>query len=441
MKPTDLRGILQYIPRFRERTFVISLDGAIVTDDNFGNILLDIAVLRSLNIRVVLVHGASAQIRQLAKKRNIQPSDLDGAGITNQETLDLALTAANRLTHEILEGLATNNLRGISSNAVVARPLGIIDGKDHQFTGKIERIDTEIISSLLAQGVIPVIPPLGFDGEGNTYRLNSDHVAAAVAHELNASKLIFMTSAAGLIYHDKLIPQLSVRDLDDILATDKTGFPKEQISKAVHASIASRSGTQRVHIIDGRTDEGLLTEIFSNEGIGTLIYVDEYQQIRSARRRDIRSILALIRNAVASGEITKRTAFGIERQINDYFLFEIDDNPVACIALHKYPELGKGELACLCVNPSHEKSGIGKKLVHFVEAKAREAGIHQLFALSTQAYTFFQNKAGFSEGSPDVLPPERREKYEQSGRHSKILVKNLRNRLTQEQNARPGVGT
>src|SRR6266516_4097584 len=135
MKPTDLRGILQYIPRFREKTFIISIDGAIVTDENFANILLDVAVLRSLNIRVVLVHGASAQIKALADERGFKASNLDGAGITDAETLKLALTAANRLTHEILEGLAANDLRAVSTNAIIAHPRGILHGVDHLWTG------------------------------------------------------------------------------------------------------------------------------------------------------------------------------------------------------------------------------------------------------------------------------------------------------------------
>ena len=181
MKLTDLRAILQYVPQFREKAFIIAVDGGVVTDENFANILLDIALLRSLNIRVVLVHGASAQIRNLAQEKNITPSNADGTGVTDEATLKLSLTAANRLTHEILEGLAINDLRGASTNAIIAHPEGIIQGVDHQFTGKVERVDTELLQTLLAQGVIPVIPPLGFDGEGRTYRVNSDGVAVAVA--------------------------------------------------------------------------------------------------------------------------------------------------------------------------------------------------------------------------------------------------------------------
>ncbi len=425
MKPTDLRGILQYIPRFREKTFIISIDGAIVTDENFANILLDVAVLRSLNIRVVIVHGAAAQIQALAGERNLKASDLSGSGITDAETLKLALTAANRLTHEILEGLSANDLRAASTNALIAHPLGILHGVDHLFTGKVERVDSELFQTLLGQGIIPVVPPLGFDGDGRTYRVNSDHVAVAVADALKATKLIFIATSDGLVQQGQLIRQMLAGDLDQILAQKKNDLAPETLSKAIHAVAACQAGVQRVHIINGRVDEGLLAEVFSNEGIGTLIYANEYQQVRRALKKDVRSILLLTQGGVASEELVKRTRANIEKQLQDYYMFEIDKNPVACVALHVYPEQKKGELACLYVSASHENQGIGRKLIQFVENKAREMGLSELMTLSTQAFTYFQSKGGFVEGTPDDLPPGRREKYDQSGRNSKVLVKKL----------------
>ena len=171
-------------------------------------------------------------------------------------------------------------------------------------------------------------------------------------------------------------------------------------------------------------DEGLLAEVFSNDGIGTLIYANEYQQIRPAKKKDVRAIQMLTKQAVEADELVKRTRANIEKNLADYFIFEIDKNPVACAALHNYTEFGKGELACLYVSPSHENQGIGRKLIQYVESKAREAGMNELLTLSTQAFTYFQSKGGFAEGTPDDLPPGRREKYEASGRNSKVLVKN-----------------
>jgi amino-acid N-acetyltransferase len=426
VKLTDLRGILQYIPQFREKTFVISVDGAIVTDENFGNILVDIAVLRSLNIRVVLVHGASAQIRALAAEGGAKASNLDGSGVTDEATLQLALTASNRLTHEILEGLSAIDLRAASTNAIVAYPVGILHGVDQRYTGKVERVDVELLQKLLDNGIVPVLPPLGFDGEGKTYRVNSDSVALAVAEGLKAVKLMFITTEDGIRVGDHIIRQMPLSDLESVLALQKPDIHPELLSKAIHAAAACKAGVPRVHVINGAVEEGLLAEVFTNEGVGTLVYGNEFQQIRRAMKKDVRSIFNLTRNSVETEELVKRTRPAIERHLPDYYLFEIDKNPVACVALHTWPEVGKGELACLYVSPAHENQGIGRKLVQFVENKAREMGLHELLALSTQAFTWFQSKNGFVEGSPDDLPPARREKYDQSGRNSKVLVKRLK---------------
>ena len=425
MKPTDLRGILRYIPHFRERCFILSVDAAVVTDENFANILLDVAVLRSLNIRVVLVHGAAAMIRQLAQEAGVTASNLDGSGITDDLTLKLSLTAANRLTHEILEGLSTNDIRAASTNAIIAHPVGILGGIDHLFTGKVERIDVEMLQGLLTQGILPVIPPLGFDGEGRTYRVNSDAIAVALGETLKAAKIIYVTSHDGLTCAGRLIRQILASELEDLLLRQRNAFPPDLLPKAQYAAQACRAGVPRVHVINGCHDEALLAEVFSNEGIGTLVYANEYQQIRRALKKDVRQLLFLTRKSVDSAEIVKRTRAEIERQLSDYYLYEIDRNPVACVALHVYPEQKKAELAFLYVSPAHENQGIGRKLLQFIEAKAREAGVSQLLALSTQAFTYFQSKGGFTEGTPDDLPPGRRERYDASGRRSKVLVKTL----------------
>lgn len=425
MKPTDLRGILQYIPRFRDKTFVVEADGAVVTHVNFANLLLDIAVLRSLNIRVVLVHGAAQQVQQLAAEQGLTPSNLDGTGVTDAATLKLALTAANGLTHEILEGFATNDLRAANANVIAALPLGVIDGLDHQHTGTVERVDTEMLQTLLAQGITPVIPPLGFDGEGNTYRLNSDAVAAQVAQALQATKLIFISTEDGLTREGDVIRQILSSELEALLADHSTPIPLAQQSKARHAAEACAAGIPRVHLINGLVTEGLLAEVFSNEGIGTLVFANEYRHIRLARKRDAASILRLTREAMDENQLVERSEEMIEENLDDYFLYEIDENPVACVALRRFPEVSTGELAHLYVNPMHGNQGIGRILGEFVEQTAREAGLKKLVTLSTQAFSFFSNKLGYSEGTGDDLPAARRAEHSSQGRNSKILIKQL----------------
>jgi amino-acid N-acetyltransferase len=236
-------------------------------------------------------------------------------------------------------------------------------------------------------------------------------------------KLIFVTTAEGLTVNGAIARQVAVAELDKALQ-EGTVAPA-QISKARHAVAACQAGVPRVHVISGHVDEGLLSEVFSNEGIGTLIYANDYRQIRRAKKRDVRSIQQLIQASVESEELLPRSRAAIEKQLDDYYIFEVDKNPVACVALHVYPETRAGELACLCVRATHENQGVGRRMVQFIEDRARELGLKSLLALSTQAFNFFQSKGGFVEGTPADLPPLRRERYDQSGRRSKVLVKSL----------------
>jgi amino-acid N-acetyltransferase len=425
LRLTDLREILRYVPRFRDKVFVIAMDGAVVEDENFGNLLLDIALLRSLRIGVALVHGAGHQIRRLAQQTGQAPSNIDGTFVTDAATLQLALNAANRVSHEILEGLSATDLRGAVSNAVVAHPAGILQGIDYQHTGRVERVDTGLLTALLEHDVVPVIPPLGCDGEGRTYRLNSDAVAVEVARALRAAKLIYLATTAGVRRGDELVRQLSVEEAEVLVKKHRAELAPPSVSKLENALRAAKEGVPRVHIIDGRVEEGLLAEVFSNEGIGTLVHANEYQAIRKAQKKDGRPIYALIRNGMENDELARRTRADIERQVEDFFVFEVDRNPVACAAVHFYPEEKKAELACVCVDPAYENQGIGGKLIQYADGHARAGGATELFCLSTQAFNYFQQKGGFTLGTPDDLPPARRERYERSGRRSLVLVKKL----------------
>ncbi|MEO8362588.1 MAG: GNAT family N-acetyltransferase, partial [Vicinamibacteria bacterium] len=248
-------------------------------------------------------------------------------------------------------------------------------------------------------------------------------VALEVAKALGAVKLVFVTTAEGLMVNGQVARQVAVDELSKSIVDGSVAA--NQLSKARHAVAACHAGIARVHVISGQVDEGLLDEVFSNEGVGTMVYANEYRQIRRARKSDVRSIQQLIQASVDSEELLPRTRAAIEKQIDDYYIYEVDKNPVACVALHQYPETKQGELACLYVKNHNENQGVGRRMVQFVEERAREQGIKSLLALSTQAFNFFQSKAGFVEGTPNDLPPGRREKYEQSKRHSKVLVKTL----------------
>jgi len=422
---TDLREMLRYVPQFRDRVFVIALDGAVVEEDNFGNLLLDIALLRSLRIRVALVHGAGFQIARLAERTGQVASDIDGTGITDAVTLELSMNAANRVTHEILEGLSQADQRGACSNAIVAHPAGILQGVDRLFTGKVERVDVVMLQTFLDHDIVPVIPPLGTDGEWNTFRLNSDTVAVEVARALNASMLIYLGTSPGIRRGEELLRHLSVEEAETLLKKHRTEIAPESVSKLEQAVRAAKGGVSRVHIIDGRLEEGLLAEVFSNQGIGTLIHANEYKAIRQAQKKDVRLIYRLIQEGIQNDELLRRTQTEIERDINDFFVFEVDRMPVGCAALHVFPEQRQAELACVCVDQNYENQGIGSRLIHYAEARAKGKGVEELLTLSTQAFNYFVRKGGFTVANPDVLPPARRERYDKSGRKSLVLSKKL----------------
>jgi amino-acid N-acetyltransferase len=292
-------------------------------------------------------------------------------------------------------------------------------------TGRVERVDVALLQSLLEREIVPVVAPLGFDGEGHTFRLNSDAVAADVALALRAVKLIYLGPNSGVQTGAEPVRQVSVAEAEILLKKPPAEQPAGVRSKLHQAVRAARGGVPRVHIIDGRVQEGLLAEVFSYQGIGTLVYANEYQSIRPAQKKDVRAIYSLIQSGVRNEELLQRTRAEIERQIGDFYVFEVDRSPAGCVALHFYPDSQQAELACLYVADRFENQGIGGKLAQYAETVARALGAEQLFCLSTQTFNFFVQKAGYRPGSSEDLPDGRRERYERSGRRSQVLVKSL----------------
>jgi amino-acid N-acetyltransferase len=425
MKLPELRGILHYVTGFRDKIFVVAIDGEILGSENFANILLDIAVLRSLNIKVALVHGAGLQIEQAAHEQGVRPSNSDGTGRVDETTLQISISVALRLTNQIMEGLTQVDLRAAYANCIIAHPFGIVHGIDFQYSGKVERVDVKLLELFLREEIVPVIPPLGFDGEGKTFRVNSDLVALEVAEALHAAKLIYLSASDGLVLEGQRIGHLVAPELEEVLKKRKDSLPKGLLSKLEHAAQACRYGVPRVHLLNGNVNEALLAEIFSNGGVGTMVYSNEYEQVRHLYKKDIREVMSLIQQSVRSEELVRRTRAEILANIDDYWVLEIDGHIVGCVAMYPYPEQELAELACLYVSRSNENQGLGRKLMSFVENLARERGFSKLIALSTRAFVYLQQKGGFVEAGPEILPPARRAKYESSGRNSRILLKNL----------------
>ncbi len=424
----DLRGILRYVPQFRQRVFVIAIDGALMGQPGFTSILQDVAVLQSLNIEVVLVFGGRAQMRALAEKRHVQLSSDDGMSRTDHPTLEIAIEAITRQASELMADLTALELPVVISNALAVHPAGVIEGVDQEFTGRIERVDAESLQVLLKADIIPILPPLGYDGRGATLRLNSDAVATEVAIALHAAKIIFV-SEAGLSHADgSRLAQLSMAEARELFKKKDPRHDVNLLSKLRYGALACQEGVPRVHIVDGTQDEALLAELFSNEGVGTMIHADDYQQIRRALSSDAPALLSMMQQSMEDAALVPRTREQIQAHIKDFFVLETDGNPIGCVAVHSYDEpSGRiAELACLFVRRSHKNRGHGQRLVAFAEEMARQRGCATLVALSTQAFRFFEEKMGFQVTTPQDLPAARRERYDRSGRNSKVLIKPLR---------------
>ena len=428
MRFEDLRGILRYVPQFRDRIFVIALDGALMKQPNFANLLQDIAVLQSLKIEVVLVFGARSQITELALQRGIVPTSVDGMGRTDAASMDLAIEAITRQTSELVADLTALDLSVVVSNALGVHPAGVIDGVDYEFTGRIENVDENALRVMLKADIMPVLMPLGYDGRGTTLRLNSDEVAVEVALALKAAKVIFVSESGFTGADGQRLAQISIADAKEMAKRKDSGMDINLLSKLRQGAFACQEGIPRVHIVDGTQEEVLLAELFSNEGVGTMIYGDEYQQIRKARPTDAPALLSMMQQSVEEAALVPRTRSQMQQRISDFYVLDLDGNPVGCIAVHVY-DTGAGklaELASLCVRRSHKNQRHGQKLVAFAEETARQRGCDRIFALSTQAFRFFEEKMGFSVTTPEIMSPERRAAYDKSGRNSKVLVKALR---------------
>ena len=425
IKPTDLRGILKYVPMFRDHVFVLAIDGSLVAHENFQNVLLDIAVLRSLNIKVVLVHGVGQQLEALAKQKETTISDPHGELETDAVTLELATEAAAMVSLEVMQGLTRNGLRCVTCNGVRSKEIGIFKGEDQLSSGAVDKIDDVLFNKLLDADTIPVITPIAFNREGAPLRINSDLLASELASKLNASKLIYMTTQEGLQISGQSLTNLPVADLEGLIKTATKQMPERLLSKFKHAAKAINAGTPRAHILDGRVFGALLNEIFDKVGIGTMVYSNDYQSIRRAVAADAHSIYNITQNGVRSESLRERSQESIAATIDDYLVYEIDGSIVGCVNLKIYDSGDIAEIGSVYVQAFYQNKGVGRKMVEFACAEAQERGSRRAIAMTTQASKFFSKVCAFEEGTVNDLPAERREDYAQNGRNSKVLYLNL----------------
>ncbi|PDH31313.1 MAG: amino-acid N-acetyltransferase [Puniceicoccaceae bacterium MED-G30] len=425
IKPTDLRGILEYVPMFRGHVFIIALDGSLVAHDMFPDVLLDIAVLRSLNIKVVLVHGIGHQLQALASARDTVISNPHGEGATDQTTLELATEASATVNLQIIRGLTKNKLRCAATNAVRGKQIGIIQGIDQQLSGDVDKLDTSLISQLLENHTVPVVSPIAFDRDGGSLRLNSDLLAAELADRLDASKLIYLGTQDGLQIDGEAVKNLPVAKLERLLEKDSKQIPDRTLSKARYSASAVRAGTPRAHLLDGRVFGALLNEIFDKVGVGTMVYGNEYESIRSAVETDAHSIHNITRNGVQTESLRERSLDEILSGISNFLVYEIDGSIVGCLQLLDHENGKIIEIGSVYVQSFYQQKGVGRRLIEYASSLAAERGVSTVIALSTRAADFFIKVCGFREGSVEDLPQARMESYQNEGRRSKILLKNI----------------
>ena len=427
-----LRQSAPYINAHRNKTFVVYFGGEAILDPAFYELLHDLALLNCLGIRLVIVHGIRPQIDKRIHSNGSQAAYFNGLRITDALALDAVKEAAGTARVEIeailsmgLSGspLAGAQIRVTSANFLTAKPVGVREGIDFQHTGEVRRVDVDGIRSALDREDIVLLSAVGYSPSGEIFNLRSEEVATATAIALKADKLIFLTEApVQRTGESRPISQLTTDEAQDLLGVSE-GLPetvRSEMKAAVHACI---HGVERVHCLDRHHAGGVLLELFTRDGVGTLISLSPFELIRSAKISDISGIQRLITPLENSGVLIHRSKERIEMEVGDYLVIERDGLIIGCAALHVYPGSSSAELACLVLHQAYQGEQRGRRLVAKVEEKARKSGIQTLFVLTTQTAHWFLER-GFEPCSVEDLPEERRVAYN-THRNSKVLSKSL----------------
>jgi len=434
---TWFRSVTPYIHVFRGKTFVIAFGGEAVSDERFVELVHDFNLLASLGIRLVLVHGARPQIESRLQMNQQEITYVQGMRVTDASTLQCVKEAVGKVRVEIEallsmglpnSPMANSAIRVTSGNFVTARPIGVLEGVDLQYTGEVRRVNTAAIQAQLEQGAVTLLSPLGYSPTGEIFNLTLENIAAEVAIALKADKLIFLMDAQGMYQKpgrsDTLMQELTVKQGKALLATMETAMqqPEEDIQFYLPWALhACEQGVARAHLISHHIDGALLLELFTHAGIGSMVTRDPLQIIRQAKIEDIGAILQLIEPLENAGVLVRRSRELLEIEIERFMVLEHDNMIIACAALYPFPDDKACELACLAVHPHYRKAGIGRTLIDHLENQARERGYTRLFVLTTRTAHWFVER-GFFETTLDQLPQPRQNLYNYQ-RRSKVFVK------------------
>ncbi|UOO82338.1 amino-acid N-acetyltransferase [Uruburuella testudinis] len=425
----DFREAAPYINYLRGKTLVIGIAGSLLSGAALRTLAADLNLLASLGVRLVVVHGSRSQISALEETDGHTPQYHNGRRITDEATLVHAKQACGMLRADIEAalsmGIAQAPQRGKSlniagGNFVSARPLGVIDGIDMGYTGRIRKIDTEAIRQRLNDGALVLISPLGHSLSGKTFNLSMGDIAEAAAIALQAEKLIYVVEQEGILDAEgSVVSNLSAKEARAMLDENRVQANQRRLLQSAINAVANR--VQRTQILSGRQDGSLIRELFTRHGAGTSVAESAFMNIRQAQGTDIPDIITLIRPLEDQGVLLHRSREYLENHIGEFSILEHDRQIYGCVALKVFETGSRGELACLVVSPEAQDGGYGEYLLEHLLDSARARGIRTLFALSTHTGEWFIER-GFQTASVEDLPPERQQEYHESGRKSKVFV-------------------
>ena len=430
------RDVLSYLSHYRGSLFVLRIEDDLLGAPLFPMLIKDIVLLQRMGIRIVLVPGARHAIDAAlgaAAGRLPAPPVPAGIGerrITAAADMPSVMRGSASVVDELLALLTESGARAVVGNWVRARTAGVVDGVDYQRTGRVERVDAELLRALLETGAIPIISNIGWNAVGKAYNISSLELVVAVATELQAAKAFLVGTAAGVAAVPCPGVELATRPDGYYSSVDYRAAERllercgGQLDADAHALLgaavsACAGGVDRVHVVDGRRDGILIDEIFSAAGVGTMFYADQYIDIEAARAADVAEIMRLLQPQIDAGLLVSRTAADIAERLDDYFVYRVDDTVQGCAALRLLDDRS-AEIESLVVSESYRGGGTGVRLVTFLMQQARARGAHRVVALTTQSADFFMQQ-GFTETSPDTLPANRRTGYDRS-RNSRVLV-------------------
>ncbi|MCE0732634.1 amino-acid N-acetyltransferase [Halomonas sp. G15] len=425
------RNSSPYINAHRGRTFVILIEGEAMARGRGEQLVQDLALLHTLGVRLVVVFGIRPQVRQALEAAGITPGQHQGRWVAEGEVMACIerVAAEQRLWLEARFSLGLPNtpmhgveLTAVSGNLVMAKPLGVREGVDFDHSGEVRRVRIQAIEGLLEKGALVVLPPLGFSSTGEVFDLDASDVAQHAAMALSADKLILLGEASGLFdASGQLQRQLTPADAGPLLAQ---AVPGSELARHLEAACqAARHGVARTHLLSWHDHDALLGELFTRDGVGTMITQHRYEQLRSAELADIGGLLELLEPLERRGMLVPRSRERLEHQIDDYVVIERDGMIIGCAALHRFDEAEMGELACVAVHDDYRGGARGELLLAELERRARRQGLSALFALTTHTtHWFFEH--GFRLADLEALPPLRRDTYNHA-RKSKVLVKSL----------------